>query len=1110
MIGHEIITASAGAGKTWSLTVRYIRLLAMGAAPGSIIALTFSRRAAREFFTAILHRLAEAALDDDAAAALARDIGMPSMRRADFGRHLAGLVQEMPALTLGTLDSFFVRIARSFPLELGLTSDFAILDDHHRSIEQERVFSRVFTPGAFNAAGRREFILAFQQATWGKDEVRLKKLLNDFIKNWHGLFLQAPSGNVWGQPDSIWPGGRTLRVPDHTMLTLLSRARESMAALPELKDAQRDVFENLFAGLDTHTPGTPLSDDRKRFLAKLLDVLPDLCAGEATVTVARGKVTLRRPFSERLHDLVCRFVHDTITVCLHQTRGIHRLLSLYDRHYHALVRRQGRLTFQDIQLILSGDIATAAAGGDGLVEKRGIECAGRRSIDYRLDAHYNHWLLDEFQDTSRVQWRVLQNLCDEAIQDAEGTRSFFAVGDEKQSIFIWRGAEPGLFDEILWFYNQSVERIKVTPLALSQRSGPAVISMVNRLVGDVARLTELEKVAGGAARWPWQPHTSAHADRTGCGAVIEVPVNKDEAADETVWLVCADLLRQLQPLRRGLSCAVLCHRNARAAQIADVLRSRSGMEVVCESDVSIATDNPACTAFLALLKAAAHPGDQYSWQHVLMSPLGDVLADRWPEAGGRTLLARAHARRGRFTETVLRQVAVLGFERTLREWMDWLKQQHPALDSFSRGRLDDLCRAAQEYDAGGSRDIDEFVAFAESWNVRESGQSSAVQVMTLHKSKGLTFDIVILPDIHDSRMYPHVDRVGIGRGTDREIAWLTLLPSKDIAAAEPVIRAAMDDIHAGQWRERLAQLYVAVTRAKRANYILLPPPAKDAESTSLARIVRHMLGDGESQTLTIGERECSVISLDGTLDWIDAVPLKAASVAVLGEQLDLFGEGSAVSSASHGTEGTDGSDRTHGSLPAGANVLRRTLPSVGGLTLSGSITARHQSRRFGTLVHALFSRIEWLGRDSLPMLNRHFTRTFPSPEEWQSAALHAVRRCLADPAIKPALTRRSPGDVLWRERPFEAVIDGALVSGVFDRVTIEHDAGGQPVSAKLIEFKTDHLVDDTGAIRRAATHHSRQMQLYRAALQQITGLPADKVSAALVFTAVPRLILCQE
>ncbi len=1081
MIGHEIITASAGAGKTWNLVLRYIRLLALGAEPGTIIALTFSRKAAREFFTAILHRLAEAALTEKAAQALAKDAEMPAMERADWVRLLVSLVREMPSLTLGTMDSFFVRIARSFPLELGLAGDFALLDQHQQDLEQERVLQRVFTPGQLNEAAGREFLQAFQQATWGKEEVRLKVLLGQFLKDWLGLFQSAPQVGVWGNPAAVWPGGRAQPAAGKTMADLINAARRALEKAADLKDAQRAKLEDFLAALETHTPGTPVDKAVELTLKKLLQLLPALATGEAVITLS-SKVTLREPLTGALHTLVSRFVHDTLMVCLHQTHGIHRILALYDRHYHDMVRRQGRLTFQDVQLILSGDLDAAARGTEALTVKRGMECASRQSIDYRLDARYAHWLLDEFQDTSRVQWKVLQNLCDEAIQDREGTRSFFAVGDEKQSIFTWRGAEPGLFGDIQEFYG---EMINVKPLALSQRSGPAIIRMVNRLCGDPARLQLLDGLAGAVSRWPWQEHTSAHPELSGCGALIEVPVNKEvEGNDDAVWEACADLLRELQPLQRGLSCAVLCHRNARATAIADLLRDRTRMEVVCESDVSIATDNPAASAMLALLKAAAHPADQFSWQQVLMSPLGEVIASQWPESAGRTPLARSQARRGRFTARVLEQVAAAGFSETLRTWQAWLLEELPALDSFSRGRLDDLCRAAREFDAGGSRDVDDFIAFAESWRIRESAHSGAVQVMTLHKSKGLTFDIVLLPDIHDGHMYQHRNRVGIGRDAEKEISWLSVLPGKDIAAADEVIAAALEDADAAQWRERLAQLYVAVTRARRANYILLPPQPAKSESVSLARIVRQMLDDGEAAKMQIGSRDCSLLSLEGALEWISDEPVKRAPAVVA--QDDLFG----------GTEEP---------VAAATTSLPHSRPSAGKHARSAGLAklaSRQDARRFGTFVHALLSRVEWSDTQPVKEVDAFFARTMPAPESWQTNALETVRRCLKSPEVSRAFAKPDQHSVVWRERPFEAVIDGQCISGVFDRVTLT------PGGAHLIEFKTDSLRDSPAALASAIAAHARQTSLYRAALQQLTGLPAEKITASLLFTSLPRLSDC--
>jgi len=82
------------------------------------------------------------------------------------------------------------------------------------------------------------------------------------------------------------------------------------------------------------------------------------------------------------------------------------------------------------------------------------------------------------------------------------------------------------------------------------------------------------------------------------------------------------------------------------------------------------------------------------------------------------------------------------------------------------------------------------------------------------------------------------------------------------------------------------------------------------------------------------------------------------------------------------------------------------------------------------------------------------------------------------------------------------------VSGIFDRVTVEHDASGRPLSARLLEFKTDHLKSDASALRHAVERHAEQTRLYRAALGRLTGLPPDKVSGLLLFTSLRRLVPC--
>src|SRR4051812_44156263 len=160
-LAHVMILASAGSGKTYALTSRFVELLARGAAPERIVALTFTRRAAGEFFDEILNKLARAASDPAAASQLARDIGAPQMAEPDFLQMLRRVVDAMPRLQLGTLDGFFARIARVFPFELGLTGEFEILEDYAARLERQRVLQRMFARTGDLDEAQKDFIEAF-------------------------------------------------------------------------------------------------------------------------------------------------------------------------------------------------------------------------------------------------------------------------------------------------------------------------------------------------------------------------------------------------------------------------------------------------------------------------------------------------------------------------------------------------------------------------------------------------------------------------------------------------------------------------------------------------------------------------------------------------------------------------------------------------------------------------------------------------------------------------------------------------------------------------------------------------------------------------------------
>src|SRR4051812_12618868 len=180
-IGHKMILASAGSGKTYALTNRFVRLLALGAKPERVVALTFTRKAAGEFFDEILNKLAGAAVDAAKASQLAVDIELPELGPPQFLGLLRAVVDVMHRLRLGTFDGFFARIARNFAIELGLTGEFEILQEHTSRRERGRVLRRMFQRAGGLTDAQREFIEAFKRATFGADEKQLGARLDQFL-----------------------------------------------------------------------------------------------------------------------------------------------------------------------------------------------------------------------------------------------------------------------------------------------------------------------------------------------------------------------------------------------------------------------------------------------------------------------------------------------------------------------------------------------------------------------------------------------------------------------------------------------------------------------------------------------------------------------------------------------------------------------------------------------------------------------------------------------------------------------------------------------------------------------------------------------------------------
>ncbi|NQT94063.1 MAG: UvrD-helicase domain-containing protein, partial [Lentisphaerae bacterium] len=851
---------------------------------------------------------------------------------------------------------------------------------------------------------------------------------------------------------------------------------ESLLDEQGIEGRPRKRWNTFIEAVRTFSPGTPWTREVGYLFEKLVELLPDLRSGEASLRTDRDTVTLVGDLCPAALDLVRHVASTEILRSLQQTRGIHALLARYETFYDEMMRRQGRLTFQDAQYLLTD--SNHRSGGAALSRRN--DDAAKLYIDYRLDCELDHWLLDEFQDTSDIQWQVLSNLVDEILQDETGSRSFFYVGDVKQAIYGWRGGNPRLFNRILREYP---DRIKRESLATSFRSCPEIIDTVNTVFGAIESMgLPDETVRDWKEVWqehrftdhplvPAEGHVALLEPRCDGGGLV--PGAEDR------YSVAAALLRDIDPVARGLSTALLVRTNKEGEALVDFLRRNCpGLTIVHEGSAPI-SDNPVVTTLLALVKIAEHPGDMFSWRLLQMGPLAKQLDRRG--------LSRANLPRA-----LLTSLHGKGYRRFLLEWSRALDASVP-LDEFGHRRLRELLDAADEFDQSGGGSACDFLRLVDGYSVNEPSSDRAVRVMTIHQSKGLGFDLVILPNLmgHSLTTARPVSFIAARDRENDTATWALRMPRKAICDADPVLRDQLDAVLHESCFEELCVLYVAMTRARRGLYMVTAYPGKASESlTPAAFIKRQLCGspnpvDGEAVTLSGNEFTCLFKS--GIPDWYAG--LSSPEEPAQPPLCELPGDFATRSSSTRRIARVRPSGQEHRATGAGELFS----------------TDYRDRLTFGSAVHAIFERVAWLDDTDTLQAAKDWSAASDLPDPMKTSVTGHFARAMESTAVRAALSRPPGPTKLWIEKSFETVVRKRLVSGVLDRVIIHLDDKEKAVRAEILDYKTDDVRNDA-EMEQAVAIYRPQLLLYRDAVCRLLSLPRKQVSATLLFTSHPRLI----
>ncbi len=1039
---HTVIRASAGTGKTYQLSSRYLGLLAAGVSPDEILATTFTRKAAGEIQDRVLLRLAEAASDPEHCRELAASIGDASFSQLRARQLLVDTVRSLHRLRIGTLDSYVRQVAGGFGLELGLPPGWSICDEIVEQALREEAIEETLSRGRLS-----ELMTLVNLLAKGEAVRSVSRMVEETVTQLFGFYRQAEA-IAWEQ------------IPFSKGLT----TDELEAVLAEI--AQSPMPESRWTKASDTDLANARCGDWRTFIAK----------GLALKVLDGETAYYKKPIPEELAAHYQKLLDHAASVLLgqlaDQTRATHKLLDHFAREYAALQTERRALRFDDVTHLLSA--AAGASAPDRLA--------------FRMDGAIRHLLLDEFQDTAPTQWRVLRPLAQAITGQARS--SFFCVGDTKQAIYGWRGGEAEIFDAL----NDELASLDGQTLATSYRSSQPVIDAVNQVFGQLTNHPNLDKLYAAVAAWQshFPPHTTAKSELPGYVRLEFAPAaGEDEDQSDAVCKFAAGAVARHVADAPQCSVGVLVRTNKAVAKMIYLLRQRD--VPASEEGGNPLIDSPAVEVVLSLLRLADHPGDQVALFHLAHSPLAGALelTDHCDHQSAEQL-----ARRTR------RQLLDEGYGPVVFAWARRLAEH---CDRRDQSRLHQLVELAFEYQPASTLRASDFLRLVQRRKVADP-TSADVRVMTIHQAKGLEFDIVVLPELDGKLVgQPESVVIGRPRPTE-PIDVVCRYAAEDVRKfLPPRLQALFDDDLRRTVAESLCVMYVAMTRAKHCLHMIVAPP-KDSEKSlpkTYAGLLRATLASGLASSVSVvyehGDPRWFVRCKERPL-WRSEGQQVDDAAMIGAESIRLAPP---LASPERGLERTSPSSLEGGHKFAAAKLLEAE-PSFafdhGTLIHAWMEQVEWLEDGFpdmglpdeATLLSVAARAAPRIAADRADTASRLATLRGQLKAPRVAAALS-----------RAAYDRFAGSGELQldvhNERPFALRIGDELLSGSIDRLVLVH-RGGRLIAAEVLDYKSDVIPPrDKAALAAKVEFYRPQIEAYRLAVSKLYRLQERAIGARLVF-----------
>lgn len=1125
------VSANAGTGKTEVLVRRCLRLFLAGARPESILCLTYTKTAAAAMQNRLLRDLAawstmpEADLRDVLRRLTGRDPGHAELQVAR--RLFAQTLEARGGLKIYTIHGFCERILQRFPLEADVTPHFTVLDELKQAELFGLAFDGVMARAAKDTGGMLARALDKITAVTSEDYFRevVKKLLEKRgelarMSEHHG------KGDDW---------------PEAERMALLRRFEVEDAEEEELIGALAAVMSDaaLSSAIATFAAfiasGDSLKTDRET-VASLEKAKESPSAQRAPIL--RELFLSEKGAPKKFYSKAFADAHPAIATALLDAQDQFAALSLTLAHLRVAEASGAALALADA---IHADYesrkrAEAALDFDDLISRTRIMLSRSGAaawVLYKIDGGVDHILVDEAQDTNPDQWSIIERLAEEffAGQGAGARlRTLFAVGDEKQSIYSFQGANPARFAAVGGSFRTRARDAELAwndvPLNLSFRSTEPVLQAVDRVF-------EKQTAAKGLTSDGGTPITHS-AFRAGEAGLVELwEIEKEEKSDpaepfepwmetrggaSSVDAVCTRIAALIKHWLNSGEKLVSQGRDVRAGDILILVRRRDPFTTpmvralkragvpVAGADRMRLMDQLVVEDLVALADVLLMPGDDLALAVVLKSPLFGLddealfdLGHGRRESLWQTLMTKAREDR-RFEEAATRLtawraradyappyeffLALLG-----EDGQEMRRRILNRLGPEAAEALDEFLDLALLHDREDAPSLQGFIDRLRTTNIeikRDMEQErDEVRIMTVHGAKGLQAPIVFLPDTcagprPQNPQLLSMPRAGGAAGTVDHLIWPPAKHSTlDLLAGS---KRALRDADQEEYHRLL---YVAMTRAADRLYVCGWEGSRSRDKDCWYTLLRDGLAGILTETEGDGGRKVWRLENDSKVVAKNAEPESVANVEAA---LPRWASTPAPPER-----------RPPQIIPSRLGVPVRGVeqdtsdqPPLGPRELAGD-------NRFsrGRLVHTLLQYLpsvadegrERAARDFVAVRGRSLDE--PTREEIVTESLAILRH----PDFAPLFGPGSLGEVPLVAKLGEGE-DAVELSGQIDRLAILGDG------LLILDYKTNR--PPPTELKDVAPGYIGQLAAYRRALREMFGtLP---LRAAIVWTDGPKLM----